>query len=259
LVAVRRVDFHIRKNFFSKIKYRNKYVDKIVCISNAIKHVMIEDGIPDKKLTTIHSGVDFDRFKEIVPPDNFRQHEKLPEHHLIVGTVAAIVDHKDYPNLLKAARIVLNEHSGITFCAIGDGAARERIENLSKELKLGDRFLFKGYREDIGQFLKTFDIFVLASKLEGMGTSVLDAQSVGLPVIGCDSGGIPEIIEHEVNGILVPRQNEIALANAILKLALDDELRKSLGEKAMENRTNFGIEHTLQNNLALYRDLLSLN
>lgn len=257
LVAVRRVDFHSKKNLFSATKYRHKYLDKIVCISDAIKDVLIEEGVPADKLLTIHSGVDFGRYRNISLPSDFRQQEGLPKDHIIVGTIAAIAGHKDYPNLLKAARIVLDRHDATTFCAIGDGKDREKIKNLAIDLNLGDRFLFKGHREDIGEFLKSFDIFVLASKLEGMGTSILDAQSVGLPVVASRTGGIPEIITDGFNGILVPPQDELALANAILNLIENKELRRRIGESALENRKEFDISVTVERNIALYQQLLS--
>ncbi|MBN1154077.1 glycosyltransferase [candidate division KSB1 bacterium] len=257
LIAVRRVDFHLRNNLLSTLKYRTRYVDKIICISDAIQNVLIADGVPANKLITIHSGVDFDKFTQVSPPSDFKRREGLPVDHIIVGTIAAIVGHKDYPNLLHAARIALDSSDNMTFCAIGDGTDRDDVHQLARDLKLGTRFIFKGYREDIGEFLKSFDIFVLASKLEGMGTSILDAQAVGLPVIATCTGGIPEIIEDGINGLLVPPRDPSALGNAILSLAENKNLRRRLGENAADNRAKFDISVTVENNLALYDQLLS--
>ena len=132
-----------------------------------------------------------------------------------------------------------------------------RITRLAYKLGLKDRFVFVGFREDIGNFLKTFDIFVLASKKEGMGTSLLDAQSVGLPVIACETGGIPEIIAHGKNGMLVPPENEQKLANAILLLANNNKLRESLGQNAIETISEFEIHKTVIKNIKLYEELLA--
>jgi glycosyltransferase involved in cell wall biosynthesis len=255
LIAVRRVDFHINV-FFSKLKYDNRYLDKIVCISNKIKEVLLKDGIKSDRLLTIHSGIDTDKFKGLTDASSLRSEMGIPENDVVVGTVAAIVGHKDYPNLLKAAKIVLNRKSNVTFCAVGSGSEKERIHELANRLNLGEKFIFAGFREDIGRFLKMFDIFVLASKKEGLGTSILDAQAMGLPVVGTRAGGIPEAVHHNVNGVLVPPKNETALAEAIIELIGDESKRKKLGKAARETVKKFDINITVAKNIELYKQLL---
>jgi len=257
LIAVRRVDFHINKNWFSRLKYKTRLLNKIICISEAIKKVLIEDGIPLEKMVTIHSGVDIHKFDGVAPDRNLKQRDEIPSDHLIVGTVAAMVGHKDYPNLLQAARIVIDRQDKITFCAVGDGSKKSSILDLARELGLGKRFVFAGFQKDIGQFLKLFDIFVLASHLEGLGTSLLDAKAVGLPVIACDTGGISEAVIHGKDGLLTPPKNEHALAEAILMLANDSELRQKLGANAQETVKRFDIQNTVNKNLLLYEDVLA--
>ena len=255
LIAVRRVDFHIKNNWFSRVKYKNHLLDKIVCISHGIEKVLIEDGIPEQKLITIHSGIDTKKFDHVIPPRKFRQKSGIPPRDILVGTVAAMANHKDYPNLLKAAKIVIGQVENVTFCAVGDGPEKNKILALADEYSLGVRFVFAGFRDDIGDFLRSFDIFVLASKKEGMGTSILDAQAVGLPVIACRTGGIPEIIAHGVNGWLVPARDEKKLAEAIIKLIRDHHLREELGQKALSMVKQFDIRNTVEKNLQLYQQL----
>jgi len=255
LIAVRRVDFHINKNWFSRFKYNTSLLNKIISISEAIKKVLIADGIAPEKVITIHSGVDLHKYDDVAPAKNLKRHYGIPPDHLIVGTVAAMVGHKDYPNLLKAAKIVINRQDKITFCALGDGPDQNDILDLAQQLQLGKRFVFVGFQKDVGQFLKLFDIFVLASHLEGLGTSLLDAKAVGLPVIACEAGGISEAISHETDGLLVPPKNELALAEAILKLANDSELRKNLSANALEMVKNFDIKNTVAKNIQLYYEL----
>jgi len=255
LIAVRRVDFHIKNNWFSQFKYENRLLDKIVCISHGIENILLEDGVPAQKLVTIHSGIDIYRFDKVVLPEDFRQKLGIPQNNILVGTIAAMAKHKDYPNLLKAAKIVIEKNDDITFCAVGEGPEKEKILRSAYELDLKDRFVFAGFREDIGNFLKTFDIFVLASKKEGMGTSILDAQSVGLPVIACETGGIPEIISHGENGLLVPQKNAIRLAEAIQLLVQDHQLRKTLGQNALKSVKNFDVRLSVEKNIRLYEQI----
>jgi glycosyltransferase involved in cell wall biosynthesis len=174
-----------------------------------------------------------------------------------VGTVAALVGHKDYPNLLQAAEIVIRENPEITFMAVGDGKDENLILALAKKLELGERFIFAGYQKNVGEFLKSFDIFVLASHMEGLGTSILDAQALGLPVVACRCGGIPEAVYDKINGRLVAPKNSEELASAILELATRPDLRQAYGKKARETVREFDISQTVKRNLNLYQSLLS--
>ena len=182
---------------------------------------------------------------------------KIPENHTIVGTVAAMAGHKDYPNLLSAASIVIREKKDITFLAVGDGPDRDKIVLLHNELGLGDRFILSGFQDNIGDYLNIFDIFVLASRKEGMGTSILDAQAAGLPVVACAAGGIPEIVRHEHNGLLVPPKNPQALADAIVRLVSNMNIRREFSRNAKASVRDFSIEKTVDKNIQLYHDLLA--
>jgi glycosyltransferase involved in cell wall biosynthesis len=255
LIGVRRVDFHIKKNPFSRFKYMSKMIERHVCISNNISKVMLEDGLPKERLVTIHSGIDLSRFDDVKPPANFKETLGIPEDHIVVGTVAALSGHKDYPNLLNAAKRVFELVDNVTFVSVGSGPDEKEIFNLKEELDLGDRFIFTGYRTDVGNFLKTFDVFVLASYLEGLGTSLLDAQVCSLPLIGCKTGGIPEVIENNVNGLLVPPRDHNALAEAIKKLVLDQDKRKTFGSAGKESVKMFSINNTISKNIDLYKTI----
>jgi glycosyltransferase involved in cell wall biosynthesis len=255
LVASRRVDFPIRDHFLSRLKYSTRALDRIVCISEAVRAQLLADGVPPDKLVVIPSGVDTRRFAGVRPPPHFRRSLGIPSGHLVIGTVAALADHKDYPTLLRAARIVLDTEPDISFVAVGDGPLHREIMALARELGLGKRFLFTGFREDIGSFLKSFDVFVLASKTEGMGTSVLDAQALGLPVAACRAGGIPEIVADHETGLLVPPGDPAALAAALLELAHDPDLRAKLGAQAKRSVQEHDVSRTVDAHLALYRSL----
>lgn len=254
-VSTRRVDFSIRNSVFSRLKYTHKRVDRIVCISDLVRRVLLADGVPDSRLTTIYSGVDTNKFDSLAIPEGLRTELGIPEDHLLIGTVAAVVGHKDYPNLLRAARMVVDRHPKVSFCAVGDGDHWPLAQQLHKDLDLGRRFVFTGYRRDVGRLLKGFDLFVLASREEGLGTSLLDAQAVGLPVVATRAGGIPEVIADGRNGRLVPARHPQALAEALLQLAGDTELRQCLGRQAQTDVERFSIDQTVAAYLDLYKTL----
>lgn len=255
-IGVRRVDFHIRKNPFSQLKYSTNKLNKLVCISQAIQEIVIEDGIDREKTEVIHSGIDIHKFDDVESSPSFQERLGIPADHVVIGTVAALVDHKDYPNLLRAAQKVIHHTERVSFLAAGSGARESDIKHLAGELDLQDRFHFLGYRNDIGKILKSMDIFVMASKEEGLGTSILDAQAVGLPCVGTDAGGIPEIIHDNENGLLIPRQNPEKLADALLKLVARQDLREKYGKIARQTVKIYSKEKTTQKNIDLYQRLI---
>ncbi|NOX67514.1 MAG: glycosyltransferase family 4 protein, partial [Chlorobi bacterium] len=139
------------------------------------------------------------------------------------------------------------------------GRDRNKIKELHNKLNLGEKFIFTGFQNDVGKYLLLFDIFVLASKKEGLGTSILDAQSLGLPVIATNTGGIPEVVKHNINGILVNPQSPQELASAIINLADDKAKRDELGKNAKESVKDFDINLNMKKHIDLIKDLLDDN
>jgi glycosyltransferase involved in cell wall biosynthesis len=258
LIGVRRVDFSIGKGFFHQLKYNNDKLNKIICISDFIKNVLLKDGIPDNKLVTIRSGVDISKFKSVIPSDSFRKQLGLNDKQLLIGTVAAFAGHKDFPNLLRAFALVIKKLPSTKLCIVGDGPQKNEIYKLTDELGIKNNIIFAGFVDNVGEYLKTFDIFVLASKKEGLGTSIIDAMSVGLPIIATRTGGIPELIKNEENGILVDPQNYNKLADSIIDLIEHPLKRKELSIAAIKSSQKFSIEETVKLNIDEYNRLIEV-
>ncbi len=256
LISVRRVDFHIQKNLLSKWKYRTNLIDKIVCVSQKIKSILVEDGIDPNRMLVIHSGIDLTNNKEATAKNELREEFGLDRNEFIVGTVAAFVDHKDYDNFVEAAAKIIKDNPGVKFVAIGAGELFNRIKQKVKSLGITENFYFPGYRRNAKQLISSFDIFVLASKEEGLGTSVLDAHLHGLPVVTTNAGGIPEMIENRVNGIVVEKQDSEALAKAINELLSNKDFRIQLGRNAYKSVERFDIRITVDKYVKLYEELL---
>lgn len=257
LIAVRRVEFSILHSLGSRWKYTNNLVDKIVCISHKIRQVLLAEGLASDKLITIHSGIDLTRFLDYDQQFDIHAKYGIPASHLLVGTIAAFVGEKDYPSLLKAASLIISAKPDVTFIALGDGTLALKLKQLHSELNLGSRFIFCGFQSRVGDFLHDFDIYVMASRKEGLGTSILDALSVGLPVVATRSGGIPEVIIDGYNGLLVEKEDPAALAAALSKLITDFDLRKKLAKNALVSVRDFAITNTVRRNVNLYRELLN--
>ncbi len=255
VVASRRVDFPIRGNFFSRLKYNNIFLKRLICISDNIYHVVKDGGIPTDKLSVIRSAIDLKKIDSINP--NFKIiDETIPNHSLLIGTVAAHTGHKDYPTLINAAKLVLNKHPEVLFVSVGDGKLTDEINRLIKKHDVEDRFILLGYKPNVYDYLNAFDIFVLSSKLEGLGTSVIDALNCGIACVCTNAGGIPEMITNRENGLLVPKKDHYALAKAIMELVEDKELRKKLGKNAKKSVHDFDISVNIDKHIELYKEIV---
>ena len=257
LVASRRVDFHIKGKLSLIFKYNTPKLDKLICISKNILEVCKEDGIPQDKLHLIYSGIDLNRLATTLPPPDFIKNENLPDHDLLIGTIAAFVHHKDYPTLIQAAEIVLKKHPRVLFLSLGKGKLLDEMKQLTNKLGIADRFIFGGFRNEVAWFLNSFDIFTLASKYEGLGTSVLDALACGKACVCSNGGGIPEMIKHNENGLLFEARKPEELAKSLNYLIEHPSERERLAKVGLASVEKFSVEHTAKEHIKLYEELLN--
>jgi L-malate glycosyltransferase len=226
IVASRRVDFHLGRNALSRWKYRQ--VERFVCASEAIRHILTRDGVAAGRTVTVHEGIDVAHV-DAAPPAELHEELWLPHHAPLVGNVAALVPHKGQRHLLDAAVDVLPHTPDARFIIAGDGELREALEHQIKHHHLEKHVILTGFRPDVLSLHKAFDIFVMSSITEGLGTSVLDAMAAGKPVVATRTGGIPEVVVDGETGFLVPPRDHRAMADAIVKLLEDADLRRQMG------------------------------
>ena len=255
LIYTKRVAYPIRKNLFSMWKYQNPYLDKIVCISDYIKNSLIEQGITVKKLITIPSGI-FLPSDTILNKAEFKKKHHIPQDSFIIITIAALEKNKGYESLIEAAKSVIEKNNNIYFIALGRGKHENELKQKVKAMHIAENFFFMGFQTDVNSFLKISDLFVLPSKEEGLGSSILDAQAAGLPVIASKTGGIPQIIQNGDTGILVPVDDPKSLAKQIMRLKKNDKLRHNLSQAALESIKQFSIEKTIDKYISLYKKLI---
>ena len=230
LVASRRVDFHLKGNSFSRWKHRQ--VDCFIAASEAIRQMLVADGVQADRTVTVHEGIDVDRVAS-APPVNLHETFWLPHHAPIVGNVAALVAHKGQRYLVDAAHLVVQDIPDARFIILGEGDLRDALERQVRDHHLEKHVLLPGFRTDVLGCIKSFDLFVMSSVTEGLGTSLLDAMACSRAIVATRAGGIPEIVEDSVNGILVPPHDHVALARAIVTLLTDEARRKEMGTQGL--------------------------
>ena len=251
LVAARRVDFRLGRNTFSRWKYRQ--VDCFICASEAIRQLLLRDGVPQVRAVTVHEGIDFARV-DAAPRAELHQEFWLPHHAPLVGNVAALVPHKGQRHLIEAAAEVLRVEPDAHFIIAGEGELRESLEHQIRHHHLEKHVLLAGFRSDVLSLHKAFDIFVMSSLTEGLGTSLLDAMACGKPVVATTAGGIPEVVRGGETGFLVPPRNHHAMAAAIVRLLKDPGLRERMGAAGLERvRARFTSEAMVRNTLRVYQ------
>jgi L-malate glycosyltransferase len=250
LVVSRRVDFHLRGNSFSKWKHRQ--VDCFIAASEAIRQMLIGDGVPEERTVTVHEGIDVEHVVA-APLVDVHHAFFLPHGAPIVGNVAALVPHKGQRHLIEAAHIVVQKLPDVRFVILGEGELREALERLVREYRLEKHVLLPGFRTDVLGCLKSFDLFVMSSVTEGLGTSLLDAMACARPIVATEAGGIPEVVSHGVTGLLVPPRDHAAMAAAIIALINDTTRRQQMGAAGFARvNEKFSVERMIAGTAAVY-------
>jgi L-malate glycosyltransferase len=250
LVASRRVDFHLKGNSFSRWKYRQ--VDCFIAASEAIRRMLVADSVPEDRTVTVHEGIDVEHVAA-APAVNVHEAFFLPHGAPIVGNVAALVPHKGQRYLIDAAHQVVQQVPDARFVILGEGDLREQLEKQVREHHLERHVLLPGFRTDVLGCIKGFDLFAMSSVTEGLGTSLLDAMACARPIVATTAGGIPEIVEDGVNGLLVPPRDHTALANAIVRALKDDALRRRMGDAGLTRvNASFTVDKMVAETASVY-------
>jgi glycosyltransferase involved in cell wall biosynthesis len=201
---------------------------KIVNISTGEMALMRSEGIPAERMTVIYNGVDGDVFFPTTPPgDAIAGQNEAP---LVVGCVAFLLPRKGVTHLIDAFRQVVDGCPRARLRIVGDGVARPALQEQVAALDLGRHVEFLGARLEIPELMNGFDVFVLPSLWEPFGLVIAEAMACAKPVVATQVGGIPEIVEHERTGLLVPAGEPTPLAEALLALLHDPALRTRMGE-----------------------------
>jgi glycosyltransferase involved in cell wall biosynthesis len=258
-LVTRRVDFSIFRNRFlpiSGIKYRFM-ADYYIAISHKIKKVMVNDGIAADRIFVVHSGIDLQRFVRVAGDHLVEEFSLKPDERVVIN-VAHLAGHKGQKYLVRAIPHVLAALPKVRFFIIGEGELMAELQALSDSLGLKQALIFTGFRKDVGAFYQIADLFVMSSVQEGLGTAVLDALALGKPVVAANAGGIPEIIRDGETGRLVAAADPQALAQGIVEmLTHKDQAQRMAGRGQALVQEQFSIDAMVENNLAVYRQLLT--
>lgn len=251
--AARRVDFRLGSNAFSRWKHRQ--VERFLCASACIRSILIAGGVPPDRATVVHEGVDVDRIAA-APALDVRREFRLPARAPVVGNVAALVPHKGQRYLIEAAARVVRAVPEARFVIAGEGELEAALRRRIVRLGLREHVVLAGFRPDVIGLHKGFDLFVMSSTTEGLGTSALDAMACGRAVVATRAGGLPEVVVDGDTGLLAPVRDPAGLADAIIRLLRDPRFRADCGRAGLERaRRVFNVERMLDETVRAYEDL----
>jgi glycosyltransferase involved in cell wall biosynthesis len=241
------------QKIFFKILYWKLFlfVDKIICVSERVASDIKHWPLVKSKLVVIHNGIEpFTLISRNAAREQLVA--QLRHEILLIGTLAELHKVKGLDVALEA---FAKEFSGkpVEFVILGSGDEEKSLKTLAEKLKIEKQVHFRGFVPNAREFLSGLDIFSFSSRSEGLPYALLEAGLASLPVVATRVGGIPEVIEDDQSGLLVPRDNPDSLAKAYRTLADSPEKRKTLGENLKKTVTNqFAKDSLLRHTSDLY-------
>ena len=247
-----------KKNIFIYLeKLSAKWTHGLVTVSNLNKKKVVDLGIaPIEKLKNIYSGIDLTLFIN-EKNDQFRKELNLDSNHLLLGSVGRLSNQKDPITMIEAFSIVSKNFPNAHLTLVGEGELRDEILIKIDQLQLNGRVHLTGNKNDPWKIYHSLDLFIMSSIYEGLGRSITEALSCGVPVVCTRVEGVPEIVRDNKTGILVPPKDPSALATGIIKSLNDmDNARKMAEEGRKFVNENFDVKKMVDDIDTLYDTLL---
>jgi len=241
-----RVRFLLASKIVAALTHRN------ICVSENLRRELVgELGFPPEKTVTVHNGVDF-RFYGA--PDaraaGVRRELGIGPEEVVLVSACRLVPLKGLDVLLRAVDSLRDEVPNLKCVIVGEGPCGEELRKASAEMGLCCKVFFVGFKDNVRPYLQASDIFAIpssASCVEPSPLAVLEAMACGLPCIGPNAGGVPEIISDQEDGLLITPGSVSELGVAIKRLACDGAERKRMGGRAREKvRLQFDLERSME-------------
>jgi len=203
-------------------------MDQLIAVSKSIERKIAAEHRTGAPVRLIYNGVDLQRYDHQDPCCTLREEYGMEPGSQIVGVVARLEPEKGHQTLIEAWPRVLQSVPDAYLLIVGEGSRRDFLEQWAAAHKVAHRVVFTGRRDDIPAVTAALDVAVLPSWREAQGLSILEAMALSRPVVASDVGGIPEMVEDGVTGLLVPHDNPVALAAALVRLLTDHALADTI-------------------------------
>ena len=189
---------------------------QFIAVSGSLQKALIQQGIPEKRITVIYNGLNPELFNENEPSGRWRQKAGFAPGIPLVAIVGRLHPVKGHRYFLRSASEILKERTDVHFLVVGSGPEREGLEDYTKNLGISDYVTFTGFVSDVTELMPDLNLLIVPSLWEGFGLTALEAMAVGVPVVATSVGGLPEIVEHGTTGLLVSPADEVGLTRGIV-------------------------------------------
>jgi glycosyltransferase involved in cell wall biosynthesis len=212
----------------------NGLSSSMTAVSEAVAQNLLDNGAPRHKVKLIYGGVDELKQLQETEIQRLRSSYGIAGEDILFGMVARLAAVKGHRYLIEAAELVAKERGDIKFILAGAGPLEEELKKLVADKGLEEKVIFTGFIKDVASIYNIIDVNMITSNSEALCLALIEGMSLGRPMIGTDVGGVPELIKPGKTGLLVPLGQPKALAEAILALAQDKELREAMGRQARQ-------------------------
>lgn len=205
--------------------------ERIIAVSSAVREFLCTCGYSREKIDLVPHGLEVPS-REDLTRRAWRQSLGIVDDEIVFGMVSRFVTDKGHDIALHALAKIPDIRARLLL--VGDHATPwgQIMQQLAQDLGIADRTLFIGQQDDVFPFMEAMDVFLAPSRREALGLALIEAAGMGLPLLGSAIGGIPEIIDHEHNGMLLPAEDPDAWAFAMRRLAHSPRLRRCFGDNA---------------------------
>ena len=231
-----------------------KRAARIVAISSAVKRVLVESGVSESVITLVTPAIDVAETARTQPFD-WKTFSGIPEGAFVVVAVSALTPEKGMDVLVRAMADPGLARKGVHCVIAGDGPGRDELVALAGALGATERVHWWGHVADPLPLIASAGVLVMPSREEAFGSTILDALALGVPIIGAETGGIPEALTYG-GGVTFPSGNGAALATEVLGIASDPDWRERLSRNAALAARNFDLPGMVERTLGVYRSVM---
>jgi glycosyltransferase involved in cell wall biosynthesis len=231
--------------------------DRIIVVSEAVKKHLTDQGIKPEKIRVVYNGIDLKRFHPVDDIAGAKENVGFGREDLVVGVTAHLTRKKGHRSFLQAATLVAGQMPNVKFLLVGEGRERDALEAQVRAAGLAGRVIFSGFQDDVLPWMAAMDVLVLPTiEKEGFGRVLVEAGAMSKPVISTDIGGMAEVVNNGESGIIVPAGEVNDMADAMLRLLKDEELRLRMGRAGRARAlARFSVEQMVASTEAVYREV----
>jgi glycosyltransferase involved in cell wall biosynthesis len=248
-------------NQFEEKLFRNYFtetLDHIIVNSNSVKDFALDLGYKDSSITLVPNGHNLEKFQLPIDRAAVRASLGVEPDETLLAFAGRLIETKRVPDLITAFKQLLVKHPKLKLVLCGDGPLTEQIKNQIQELNLESKVTLLGFVKNVPQILRSADLFVFPSVVEGLPNAVIEAELSGLPIVACDIPGTRDVITHQETGLMTPPQNPEAFAATVDTLLNNPHLAATLGKNAAAHAMqNYSEQGCLDKLYAVYDRLLS--